>query len=227
MASTVAFPSPSTTSATTTRAPSRGEQLGRDPAHAAGGAGDQRDLSVQTSHLRRCPRKLAVVSSSRIVQVPITIAGRGRPVEQPAVSSDVVHPRRVLSAALCVAIASARRRIRRTPRGRDDERLAGDGTGGAEARLEELRRRQRVRQAHGAARLRAPGQRQDDEGRAVAGACATDRKKRIGSLLMNPGGPGAPGTEFARDFASILPDKITKRFDIVGFDPRGAAKRAR
>ena len=56
---------------------------------------------------------------------------------------------------------------------------------------------------------------------------AADRKNRIGSLLMNPGGPGAPGTEFARDFASILPDKITKRFDIVGFDPAGAAKRAR
>ena len=53
---------------------------------------------------------------------------------------------------------------------------------------------------------------------------ATDRKNRIGSLLMNPGGPGAPGTEFARDFASILPDEITKRFDIVGFDPRGSGE---
>ena len=54
---------------------------------------------------------------------------------------------------------------------------------------------------------------------------ATDRKQRIGSLLMNPGGPGAPGTKFARDFASILPGELTQRFDIVGFDPRGAAKR--
>ncbi|HMF04797.1 MAG TPA: alpha/beta hydrolase [Acidimicrobiia bacterium] len=53
---------------------------------------------------------------------------------------------------------------------------------------------------------------------------ATDPKKRIGSLLLNPGGPGAPGTQFARDFASVLPDKIRERFDVVGFDPRGSGK---
>ncbi|HEV3135325.1 MAG TPA: alpha/beta hydrolase [Acidimicrobiia bacterium] len=51
---------------------------------------------------------------------------------------------------------------------------------------------------------------------------ATDQKKRIGSLLINPGGPGASGVKFAREFASILPDKIKSRFDIVGFDPRGS-----
>jgi pimeloyl-ACP methyl ester carboxylesterase len=57
---------------------------------------------------------------------------------------------------------------------------------------------------------------------AVLRVKATDRKKRIGSLLMNPGGPGAPGAEFARDFASVMPDEIRERFDIVGFDPRGS-----
>ncbi len=36
---------------------------------------------------------------------------------------------------------------------------------------------------------------------------ATDRKQRIGSLLMNPGGPGAPGTKFAQDFASAPPER--------------------
>jgi pimeloyl-ACP methyl ester carboxylesterase len=50
---------------------------------------------------------------------------------------------------------------------------------------------------------------------------ATDRKHRIGSLLMNPGGPGAPGTEFVRSFASAVPDEMRSRFDILGFDPRG------
>ena len=51
---------------------------------------------------------------------------------------------------------------------------------------------------------------------------ATDKKKRIGSLLLNPGGPGAPGMQFARDFASVLPDELRQRFDIIGFDPRGS-----
>ncbi len=55
---------------------------------------------------------------------------------------------------------------------------------------------------------------------------ATDKKKRIGSLLINPGGPGASGVKFARDFASILPDQIKARFDIVGFDPRGSGNTA-
>jgi pimeloyl-ACP methyl ester carboxylesterase len=53
---------------------------------------------------------------------------------------------------------------------------------------------------------------------------ATDSKRRIGSLLMNPGGPGAPGAEFVQDVAGALPDQLRDRFDIVGFDPRGTGK---
>jgi pimeloyl-ACP methyl ester carboxylesterase len=44
---------------------------------------------------------------------------------------------------------------------------------------------------------------------------------RIGSLFVNPGGPGAGGAEFAEILAFILPGEITERFDIVGVDPRG------
>jgi pimeloyl-ACP methyl ester carboxylesterase len=55
---------------------------------------------------------------------------------------------------------------------------------------------------------------------------ATDPKKRIGSLLLNPGGPGAPGAEFARDFATVLPEELQNRFDVVGFDPRGSGATA-
>jgi pimeloyl-ACP methyl ester carboxylesterase len=61
---------------------------------------------------------------------------------------------------------------------------------------------------------------------AVLRVPATDRKNRIGSLLMNPGGPGAPGAEFAREFASVMPDELRERFDIVGFDPRGSGDTA-
>ncbi|MGH3266689.1 MAG: alpha/beta hydrolase, partial [Trebonia sp.] len=45
---------------------------------------------------------------------------------------------------------------------------------------------------------------------------------RIGSLVINPGGPGGSGVEAALDLAaSELPQAILDRFDIVGFDPRG------
>jgi len=52
-------------------------------------------------------------------------------------------------------------------------------------------------------------------------AAATKPTKRIGSLLLNPGGPGASGVEFVRTGISSFPDALRERFDIVGFDPRG------
>lgn len=52
-------------------------------------------------------------------------------------------------------------------------------------------------------------------------AAATKPAKRIGSLLVNPGGPGGSGVEFVRDGLSIFPKALRERFDIVGFDPRG------
>jgi len=45
---------------------------------------------------------------------------------------------------------------------------------------------------------------------------------RIGVLFVNPGGPGAPGTDLADAFAfGAFPADLTDRFDIIGFDPRG------
>ena len=44
---------------------------------------------------------------------------------------------------------------------------------------------------------------------------------RIGSLVINPGGPGASGADAAISLALSLPEEIMTRFDIVGFDPRG------
>ena len=52
-------------------------------------------------------------------------------------------------------------------------------------------------------------------------AAATKPAKRIGSLLINPGGPGGSGVEFVRDGLAIFPDALRQQFDIVGFDPRG------
>ncbi|MFB4308248.1 alpha/beta hydrolase [Actinomadura sp. GTD37] len=52
---------------------------------------------------------------------------------------------------------------------------------------------------------------------------AEDKSKRIGSLLTNPGGPGGSGVDFARQAARTFGDDLRRRFDIVGFDPRGVA----
>lgn len=45
--------------------------------------------------------------------------------------------------------------------------------------------------------------------------------QRIGSLLINPGGPGADAATLVQDAQSILPTEVLRRFDTVGFDPRG------
>ena len=45
--------------------------------------------------------------------------------------------------------------------------------------------------------------------------------QRIGSLVINPGGPGESGIEAAVSMLDSLPAQIRERFDFVGFDPRG------
>ncbi|MEV6631199.1 alpha/beta hydrolase [Actinoplanes sp. NPDC051470] len=56
-----------------------------------------------------------------------------------------------------------------------------------------------------------------------------NQKERIGSLVLNPGGPGASGIDtsvylsFGQQLGG-LPTEITDRFDIVGFDPRGVGR---
>lgn len=42
-----------------------------------------------------------------------------------------------------------------------------------------------------------------------------------GSLIINVGGPGAPGAQFTQTFAQSLPGEIRAVFDIVGLDTRG------
>ncbi|AIY19650.2 alpha/beta fold hydrolase [Pimelobacter simplex] len=49
---------------------------------------------------------------------------------------------------------------------------------------------------------------------------------RIGSLVINPGGPGAPGTSTVRDAQYYFAPELMAAYDIVGFDPRGTGKSA-
>ncbi|WP_370967938.1 alpha/beta hydrolase [Amycolatopsis sp. cg9] len=55
---------------------------------------------------------------------------------------------------------------------------------------------------------------------ALARRKATDPQARIGSVLMDPGGPGGAGAGEVKA-GWTLSAEVTKRFDTVGFDPRG------
>ncbi|MGW5847074.1 alpha/beta hydrolase [Streptomyces sp. NPDC055254] len=58
---------------------------------------------------------------------------------------------------------------------------------------------------------------------AVARIPATDREKRIGSLLLNFGGPGSPGIATLADDPDVFAD-LGERYDLVAFDPRGVGR---
>lgn len=51
-------------------------------------------------------------------------------------------------------------------------------------------------------------------------------EERLGSLLVNPGGPGASGVEYAQLAGSVVTEQVRERYDIVGFDPRGVGQSA-
>ena len=44
---------------------------------------------------------------------------------------------------------------------------------------------------------------------------------RIGSLVINPGGPGVSGIDYALNAEYIVSPSVLERYDIIGFDPRG------
>jgi pimeloyl-ACP methyl ester carboxylesterase len=54
---------------------------------------------------------------------------------------------------------------------------------------------------------------------------ASDTEHRIGTLFLNPGGPGGSGVDFALNVGSFLySPEVRARFDLVGFDPRGIGR---
>lgn len=48
----------------------------------------------------------------------------------------------------------------------------------------------------------------------------------LGSLVLNPGGPGGSGIEYARLMDYVVSPAVARAYDIVGFDPRGVGDSA-
>lgn len=62
---------------------------------------------------------------------------------------------------------------------------------------------------------------------AIAAIRLPSRGTKKGSLLVNPGGPGASGYDFVKDAGqSHFTPKLRSNFDLVGFDPRGVKRSA-
>ena len=53
---------------------------------------------------------------------------------------------------------------------------------------------------------------------------AGDPAQRIGSLVVNPGGPGASAVDYLQGAWKQIPAGVRARFDLVAFDPRGVGR---
>ncbi|MGH4034093.1 alpha/beta hydrolase [Actinomycetota bacterium Odt1-20B] len=59
---------------------------------------------------------------------------------------------------------------------------------------------------------------------AISRLRAGSEQDRRGVLLLNPGGPGAPGLHLPTDPVMKFPAEVKRRYDLVGFDPRGVGR---
>lgn len=60
---------------------------------------------------------------------------------------------------------------------------------------------------------------------AVARKKASGKGRTIGSLLVNPGGPGGSAVDYVQQAAAVgYPPPVRRSYDLVGLDPRGVAR---
>jgi pimeloyl-ACP methyl ester carboxylesterase len=48
--------------------------------------------------------------------------------------------------------------------------------------------------------------------------------RKLGSLVVNPGGPGASGITYAKAARQVFGENILRNYDVVGWDPRGVGQ---
>lgn len=53
---------------------------------------------------------------------------------------------------------------------------------------------------------------------------ADNQDLRVGSLLINPGGPGGSGIDLVKNVDAFASAKLMANYDVVGFDPRGVGE---
>jgi len=79
--------------------------------------------------------------------------------------------------------------------------------------------------SYGCAKLRVPLNYADPTGSQISLQLVkihdADNAHSLGSLLVNPGGPGGSGVELALGLLSEMSPSILEHFDLLGFDPRG------
>ena len=76
------------------------------------------------------------------------------------------------------------------------------------------------------ARVKVPLDYNDTQKEDIELALARSRAsgKRLGSLLINPGGPGGSGVDLLKNSEEMFSEQVFSTFDVVGFDPRGVSR---
>ena len=73
--------------------------------------------------------------------------------------------------------------------------------------------------------LSVPLDYENPDGQAIAvSVIRLSSDSAVGSLLLNPGGPGGSGIDYVRAAEYVVSSKLINRYNIVGFDPRGVGK---
>ncbi|HLN76060.1 MAG TPA: alpha/beta hydrolase, partial [Nocardioidaceae bacterium] len=84
------------------------------------------------------------------------------------------------------------------------------------------------RQSMQCAKIRVPLDYARPDGRSIMLSLiklpAANPRQRVGSLVVNPGGPGGSGIEYAANAGTYFGPELRQAFDIVGFDPRGVGE---
>jgi pimeloyl-ACP methyl ester carboxylesterase len=79
--------------------------------------------------------------------------------------------------------------------------------------------------AHQCARIEVPVDYTEPDGDtfelALRKVPALEPTRKVGTLVINPGGPGGSGLEYAQFSSFVFSKELRESYDILGFDPRG------